>query len=177
MALIQNLAQGQEELRVLINKLRRDGCNQMGQTSRIGDQVIIQPPLRQEAERRPPQFASASQTQQPPRQQGQGNRSKQVPAVRQFTKLDMPISQVLQHLLNLNLVTLRDPPRNPNTSAPSYHPNALCAYHSNNPGHDTNDCWALKNKIQDLIDRGVLEFTQGGQTEFFCRSLKAHHLK
>ena len=31
MALIQNLAQGQEELRVLINKLRRDGCIQIGE--------------------------------------------------------------------------------------------------------------------------------------------------
>ena len=37
MALIQNLAQGQEELRVLINKLHRDGCNQTGKTSRIRD--------------------------------------------------------------------------------------------------------------------------------------------
>ena len=63
MTLIQNLAQGQEELRVLINKLHWDECNQMGQTSRIGDQVIIQPPIRQEAglrERRPSQFASTS---------------------------------------------------------------------------------------------------------------------
>ena len=30
MALIQNLAQGQEELKVLINKLHQDGCNQVG---------------------------------------------------------------------------------------------------------------------------------------------------
>ena len=73
MALIQNLAQGQEELKVLINKLRRDGCNQMGKTSRIGDQVIIQPPLRQEAERRPPQFALGSRAQQQPRLRQQGN--------------------------------------------------------------------------------------------------------
>ena len=134
MALIQNLAQGQEELKALVNRLHQDRYNQMGQTSRIGDQVIIQPPMRQGVglrERRPPQFASTPQT---PRQQGQGNQSKQVPAVRQFIKLDMPILQVLQHLLNLNLVTLRDPPRNPNTSSPSYHPNALCAYHSNNLG-------------------------------------------
>ena len=115
MALIQNLAQGQEELRVLINKLRQDGCNQMGQTSRIGNQVIIRSPIRQEAdlrERGPSQFASKSQTQQPPRQQGQGNQNKQVPAVRKFTKLHIPISQVLQHLLNLNLVTLRSYQRN-----------------------------------------------------------------
>ena len=46
MALIQNLAQGQEELRVLINKLHQDECNQMGKTTKVKDQVIIQPPLR-----------------------------------------------------------------------------------------------------------------------------------
>ena len=54
MALIQNLAQGQEELRVLIHKLHRDGCNQMGQTTRVEDQVTIQPPLRQEAKGKSP---------------------------------------------------------------------------------------------------------------------------
>ena len=41
MALIQNLAQGQEEQRALINKLRQDGCNQTGQTTRSKGQNII----------------------------------------------------------------------------------------------------------------------------------------
>ena len=43
MALIQNLARGQEELRILVNKLHQDGCNRMQQTIKIGDQVINQP--------------------------------------------------------------------------------------------------------------------------------------
>ena len=71
MALIQNLAQGQEELKVLINKLHWDECNQMGQTPRIGDQIIIQPPMRQGAESAPFQFAPASRAQQQSRQQQQ----------------------------------------------------------------------------------------------------------
>ena len=71
----------------------------------------------------------------------------------------MPMLQVFLHTLTLNLVTLKDPPWNPNTSAPSYHPNERCAYHSNSPGHDTDSCWTLKDKIQDLIDEGALEFT------------------
>ena len=49
MALIQNLARGQEELRTLVNKLHQDSCNRMKQTVEIGDQVIIQPPMRKEA--------------------------------------------------------------------------------------------------------------------------------
>ena len=68
MALIQNLAQGQEELRVLINKLHQDECNQMRQTTKVEDQVIIQTPLRQEVERKPLQFASGSRAQQQPHQ-------------------------------------------------------------------------------------------------------------
>ncbi|CAI8596091.1 unnamed protein product [Vicia faba] len=67
MSLIQNLAQGQEKLKVLINKLLQDGCNQVGQTTRVENQVIIQPPLRQEAKGKSPQCASGSQAQQQPR--------------------------------------------------------------------------------------------------------------
>ena len=47
MALIQNLARGKEELRTLDNKLHQDRCNHIGQTTRIGDRVINQPPMRQ----------------------------------------------------------------------------------------------------------------------------------
>ena len=39
MALIQNLARGQEELRTLVNKLHQNSCNHMKQTIKIGDQV------------------------------------------------------------------------------------------------------------------------------------------
>ena len=87
------------------------------------------------------------------------------------------MSQALQHMLKLNLVTLKDPPRNPNTFAPTYHPNERCAYHSNSSGHDTDNCWMLKYKIQNLIDERVLEFAQDGQLELFCHPSKAYYLK
>ena len=31
-------------------------------------------------------------------------------------------------------------------------------YHSDSVGHNTNDCWALKHKIQDLIEAKEVEF-------------------
>ena len=71
--------------------------------------------------------------------------------VRQFTRINMTPSQVLPHLFWSNLVTLKEAPKNPNTTSPHYHPNARCTYHSEILGHDTNNCWALK-KIQDLIE-------------------------
>ena len=70
----------------------------------------------------------------------------------------MPLSQELQQFLKADLITLRDPPHNPNTSSPRYNPNARCAYHSNNPRHNTNNCWALKNKIQYMIDAKEIKF-------------------
>src|ERR1044072_3944964 len=36
---------------------------------------------------------------------------------RQFTKINMPLSQALQHMLKAELITLRDPPQNVNTSS------------------------------------------------------------
>ena len=42
--------------------------------------------------------------------------------VRQFTRINMTLSQVLPHLLKSNLVTLREAPKNPNTTSPHYNP-------------------------------------------------------
>ena len=131
----------------------------MGQTFEVEDQVIIRPPLRQEGKGKAPQLASGSQTQK--------NQLKKVAPRRQFTRFGMSLAQVLQHLLRAGLVTLRVPHPNPNLSAPTYHPNRRCAYHSYGPGHDTEDCWALKNKTQDLIDNGVLKFIPDGEVKIF----------
>jgi len=37
-----------------------------------------------------------------------------------------------------------------------YDPSKKCAYHSGAPGHDTQDCWTLKHKIQNMIDSGEI---------------------
>ena len=71
-------------------------------------------------------------------QHQQGNQRRSDTPMIQFTKINMPLSQALQHLLKVELITLRNPPQNPNTSSPRYNPNVRCAYHSNSPGHDTN---------------------------------------
>ena len=70
----------------------------------------------------------------------------------------MTMSQVLPHLMKINLETLKEASKNPNSASPCYNPNARCSYHSESPGHDTNDYWVLKNKVQDLIDAKEIEF-------------------
>ncbi|KAK4731886.1 hypothetical protein R3W88_024874 [Solanum pinnatisectum] len=47
-------------------------------------------------------------------------------------------------------------PKPVDTSSKFYRPDQRCAYHSNNIGHDTEDCINLKHKIQDLIDQKVV---------------------
>ncbi|KAG5630353.1 hypothetical protein H5410_002070 [Solanum commersonii] len=37
--------------------------------------------------------------------------------------------------------------------------NKRCAYHSGVQGHDTEDCYGLKNQIESLIKRGVIKCT------------------
>ena len=70
----------------------------------------------------------------------------------------MTLSQILPQLLKTNLVTLKEAPKNPSTISSRYNPNAWCAYHSESLGHDTNNCWALKNKVQDLTEEKEIEF-------------------
>ena len=90
---------------------------------------------------------------QPRNNQSRNNQPRVERPVRQFTKINMTPAQVLPHILKLNMAMLKEAPKNPNTASPHYHLNARCAYHSESPGHDTDNCWALKNKIQDLTQR------------------------
>ena len=39
-----------------------------------------------------------------------------------------------------------------------YNENANCDYHSDNRGHSTEDCIALKQRVHDLIKVGALSF-------------------
>ncbi|XP_058759660.1 uncharacterized protein LOC131632969 [Vicia villosa] len=89
--------------------------------------------------------------------QQQGYQRRQDAPRRNFTKINMSLNQAWQHLLKAKILAPISPP-NINTSSPRYDPNARCAYHSDCVGHDTNNCWTLKHKIQDMIDAGEIEF-------------------
>ena len=61
-------------------------------------------------------------------------------------------------MLRMNLITFIESHPNPKTSSPIYNPDARCAYHFGSLGHDTNDYWTLKYKIQNMIDAKEIEF-------------------
>lgn len=71
----------------------------------------------------------------------------------------MTYSQLLQHLLKLHLISLRDMSAPPERLPASYDVNARCEYHSGGVGHNTERCFALKNKVQDLIESKAIQFT------------------
>ena len=93
---------------------------------------------------------------------------------RQYTRLSMTLSQILPQLLSASLVTVREAPKVVNTTSPRYNPNARCAYHSDSPGHNTDDCWALKNKVQDLIDAKEVQFEAPEKPNVVSAPLPAH---
>lgn len=72
----------------------------------------------------------------------------------------MPYVDLVPYLIHVGAIVPKEIPR----AVPLYHskhnPNASCAYHVGHVGHSTEDCWPLKNKIQDLINREILTFSE-----------------
>ena len=56
------------------------------------------------------------------------------------------------------------PKTHPKGIPASYDPQVICAYHSGSSGHSTGNCWALKYKIQDMIDAGDIVLRKRGES-------------
>ncbi|XP_027155289.1 uncharacterized protein LOC113755486 [Coffea eugenioides] len=73
---------------------------------------------------------------------------------RTFTNLCLPVDQLYEQLKATGKIGTV-PPKTYSKGFPlGYDPQAFCAYHSGAPGHSTANCWALKHKIQDMIEAG-----------------------
>ena len=91
-----------------------------------------------------------------PQEQGSSqNQSKPRTKDRAFTRLPGSLSKVLTALQNKGVLQLlaRRPP--PNPLPRGWNPNEHCAFHQG-PGHPTDNCFALKYAIQDLINQGKI---------------------
>ena len=71
----------------------------------------------------------------------------------------MTLTEARHHLLDLKLISLRNMPPPPGRLPPNYDANARCEFHSGRIGHSTDNCFALKCGIQDLLDAKKIEFT------------------
>ncbi|KAI5402210.1 hypothetical protein KIW84_050003 [Lathyrus oleraceus] len=74
----------------------------------------------------------------------------------------MTYAELYPSLIERKLITLRDPPAIPANPQWWYKPELHCVYHSGGPGHDVENCYPLKTKVQDLVRCGILCFEDVG---------------
>nr|XP_016446958.1 PREDICTED: uncharacterized protein LOC107771997 [Nicotiana tabacum] len=82
-------------------------------------------------------------------------RHREPPRKNNFTPIGESYSSLLQKLIQLGLLQPM-PPNRQNPESPSYRVGTRCAYHSGREGHDTENCWALKRAIENLIEEKLI---------------------
>ncbi|KAI5445735.1 hypothetical protein KIW84_013822 [Lathyrus oleraceus] len=74
----------------------------------------------------------------------------------------MTYAELYPSLIDRKLITPRDPPVVPTNPQWWYKPELHYVYHSGAPGHDVENCYPLKTKVQDLVRSGILFFKDVG---------------
>ncbi|KAI5441166.1 hypothetical protein KIW84_010577 [Lathyrus oleraceus] len=75
-----------------------------------------------------------------------------------FDPIPMTYAELYPSLIERKLITPRDPSVIPTNPQWWYKPELHCVYHSGAPGHDVENCYPLKTKVQDLVRSGILCF-------------------
>ncbi|KAI5389827.1 hypothetical protein KIW84_075220 [Lathyrus oleraceus] len=79
-----------------------------------------------------------------------------------FDPIPMTYAELYPSLIERKLIPPRDPPPIPTNPQWWYKPELHCGYHSGAPGHDVENCYPLKTKVQDLVRSGILFFEDVG---------------
>ncbi|KAI5447249.1 hypothetical protein KIW84_014920 [Lathyrus oleraceus] len=79
-----------------------------------------------------------------------------------FDPIPMSYAELYPSLLERKLVTPREPPAVPANPQWWYKSDQHCVYHSGAPGHNIENCYPLKTKVQDLMRCGILSFEDSG---------------
>ncbi|KAI5430618.1 hypothetical protein KIW84_034997 [Lathyrus oleraceus] len=79
-----------------------------------------------------------------------------------FDPIPMQYAELYPSLIERKLVTPREPPVVPANPQWWYKPDQHCVYHSGAPGHNIENCYPLKTKVQDLMRCGILSFEDSG---------------
>ena len=82
----------------------------------------------------------------------------QVRKASQWESIPMKYADLLPVLLKKNLVQTLAPPRVPNPLPPWYRPDQNCIFYQGAPGHDTEQCYPLKEKVHKLIENNIWSF-------------------
>ncbi|KAI5418545.1 hypothetical protein KIW84_042975 [Lathyrus oleraceus] len=79
-----------------------------------------------------------------------------------FDHIPVSYTELYPSLIERKLITPRDPPAVPANPQWWYKRDQHCVYHSGAPGHDVENCFQLKTKVQDLMRYGILSFEDAG---------------
>jgi len=82
---------------------------------------------------------------------------KQAPRTK-FDPIPMRYAELLPDLLEKNLVQTRPPPPLPKKFPAWFRVNLSCDFHQGALGHDVEQCYTLKNAVQDLVEDNNLTF-------------------
>lgn len=78
--------------------------------------------------------------------------------VNSFDPIPITYTELYPMLIQKNWVQTRNPPAIPKKLPWWYKQETSCAFHQGAPGHDLNNCMALKIEVQKLMRAGILTF-------------------
>ncbi|KAI5418292.1 hypothetical protein KIW84_042794 [Lathyrus oleraceus] len=116
---------------------------------------------RRPSMRRKPQYQQQHRPQQQAYQPRNNSNQASTSYERKKITFDLiPVSyaKLYPSLIERKLITPRDPPAIPANPQWWYKPDQHCVYHSGAPGHNVENCFPLKTKVQDLMRCGILSF-------------------
>ncbi|PKI58432.1 hypothetical protein CRG98_021190 [Punica granatum] len=105
---------------------------------------------------RPASSGAPQSAQQVPPPQGQPGGAVQSRPRRQYPSLPVPLSHIYQQLRASNKIGTIAP--GPNFDPTIQDRSKQCEYHRGPPGHTLNNCWKLRERIQDMINAKELTF-------------------
>ncbi|KAK2443920.1 hypothetical protein QL285_014983 [Trifolium repens] len=166
---IENCRAFKHEVQRLIDQklltFKEDGAkavtSQNGPTSPTQTSCLQYPYMAAAQHQQPQGYSSQMPVNLVPQRTQQVQQTQQR-AKKVFDPIPVSYSQLLAYLVHNGMVTpISSLPRNPPFPA-WYDPKAKCAYHADAEGHSTENCWVFKNKVQELIDKKLLSFKEGG---------------
>ncbi|KAK2374734.1 hypothetical protein QL285_075675 [Trifolium repens] len=161
---IENCRAFKHEVQRLINQklltFKEDGANAV--TPQNGPTSPTQVPYLAAAQHQQPHGHSVQVPVNLVPQRTQQVQQTQQRAKKVFDPIPVSYSQLLPYLVHNGMVT----PVALRTMTPPfpawYDPKVKCAYHADAEGHSTENCRVFKNKVQELIDKKLLSFKEGG---------------
>ncbi|PKI66317.1 hypothetical protein CRG98_013279, partial [Punica granatum] len=115
--------------------------------------LIIQPP--------PPQQHAPTQSRAPasrPSQPAQQSNTAPPYPRKQYTPLPASLSHIYRQLLAGNRIQSEAP--HPNFDPTVQNQSIRCEFHQGAPGHTTDNCWRLREKIHEMVDTKQISFNE-----------------